>query len=392
MNYKMLIDENSLNNKSLINNIKKVEVIENSKTFNIEKKTYSKYQELKKINNDIYIKEVVDLGLSLVLNKDLDESILVNYGFIKENNKIRYVGVRTSKIIIEKKLTLKKYNALYNKSGMLLINKESGLTSFDICDKVGKIFDTKKVGHTGTLDPLADGLLCVLVNDYTSLSSLIIVSDKEYIVTVRKGISTDTYDITGKVLKKEKPKIIDNLEEVLNNFKKKYMQEVPIYSAVKVNGKKLYDYARNNQKVTLPKKEITIKDIKLLEEDNETFKFSVLVSKGTYIRSLINDISKEIDYPLTMEKLTRVKEDKFNLKDSTSIDDLTIENAKLLKLEDIFNYEVIDIDSNYLYKLVNGIKIKDNSLKDKKLIRYNNKVIGIIENKEGYINKLFLKI
>jgi hypothetical protein len=93
-----------------------------------------------------------------------------------------------------------------------------------------------------------------------------------------------------------------------------------------------------------------------------------------------------------MEKLTRVKEDKFNLKDSTSIDDLTIENAKLLKLEDIFNYEVIDIDSNYLYKLVNGIKIKDNSLKDKKLIRYNNKVIGIIENKEGYINKLFLKI
>ena len=170
------------------------------------------------------------------------------------------------------------------------------------------------------------------------------------------------------------------------------MQEVPIYSAVKVNGKKLYDYARNNQKVTLPKKEITIKDIKLLEEDNETFKFSVLVSKGTYIRSLINDISKEIDYPLTMEKLTRVKEDKFNLKDSTSIDDLTIENAKLLKLEDIFNYEVIDIDSNYLYKLGNGIKIKDNSLKEKKLIRYNNKVIGIIENKEGYINKLFLKI
>lgn len=392
MNYKILVDEENPVTKDYLNSL-------NLKEYNgikVEKKALNAFLSLQKevsVNlisaykenniNDPHI-----TGLLLDIDKDINKNILQKYGFIKQDKSIRYVGVSTSKMINDNNLTLKEYNNLYNKSFMLLINKPSGITSFDVCKKVSKIFDTKKVGHTGTLDPLAEGLMLILVNKYTKLNNLIDYDYKEYIAVVQKGIETDTLDITGKVLKEEKVKNLPNLNNILQSFKGKYMQEVPIYSAVKINGKKLYEYARKGKEIDLPKREVEIKNISLMEEKEDTFTFKCLVSKGTYIRSLIRDISIKLNYPLTMKKLLRTKEGKFKIENSTSLDKLNI-NTNKLYLEDIFDYEIIDIDDNTYNKLINGVKI-NKDIRNKKLIRYKNKVIGLIHNENGIIKKDFL--
>ena len=177
-------------------------------------------------------------------------------------------------------------------SGLIIVNKEKGYTSRDIVNIVGKVLDTKKIGHTGTLDPLATGVLVLGFNNATKIFELLFSDDKEYIAEVVMGYETDTLDIEGKVLKEDLNFNIteDNINDVLGSFKGTYMQEVPIYSAVKINGKKLYDYARNGEKVELPKREVCIKSIELLEFTNKSFTFKCTVSKGTYIRSLIREV------------------------------------------------------------------------------------------------------
>ena len=139
--------------------------------------------------------------------------------------------------------------------GLVVINKPSGITSRDVVNTISKKLNTKKVGHTGTLDPLAEGVLVVCVNKGTKLVELLTNHEKDYIATVKLGIETDTLDITGTVLKKEKMVVDkDKLINTLNSFNKKYEQTVPAYSAVKINGKKLYEYAREGKKIELPKK------------------------------------------------------------------------------------------------------------------------------------------
>ena len=176
--------------------------------------------------------------------------------------------------------------------GVLIVNKEKGVTSRDVVNKICKILNTKKVGHTGTLDPIATGVLVVCVGKATKLVEILTSEDKEYIATVKLGVLTDTLDTDGKVLE-EKDVFIkkEDLVRTLNSFVGFYDQEVPIYSAVKINGKKLYEYARSNIKVDLPKRRVEIKKIELLEFNKDHYKFKVLVSKGTYIRSLIKDIN-----------------------------------------------------------------------------------------------------
>ena len=184
---------------------------------------------------------------------------------------IRYVGKFVANIIYENNYTLEEY--LTNYGGIVLINKEKDMTSFDVVNDISKLFGIKRVGHTGTLDPLATGVLIVAIGQATKVVELLTATYKEYIAEVKLGIKTDTLDITGQIIDtKEVPKDI-NIEDTLNSFKKTYHQEVPIYSAVKVNGKKLYEYARNNEVVELPKKEVTIKEIELLEKTDKTFKF-----------------------------------------------------------------------------------------------------------------------
>ena len=208
-------------------------------------------------------------------------------------------------------------------NGIIVVNKPCGITSRDVVNKLCRKFNTKKIGHTGTLDPIADGILVVCINKATKLVDYLTCNDKEYIATVKIGILTDTLDISGNILEERKCSVSkDKLEKVLYSFIGNYNQEVPIYSAVKINGKKLYEYARGNEDVTLPKRNVEIKNIKLISCKDDYYSFSVKVSKGTYIRSLIKDINDKLDIIGVMSNLTRTKQGVFDLKDSYTLEEL----------------------------------------------------------------------
>ena len=246
-------------------------------------------------------------------------------------------------------------------NGLLVINKDKGYTSRDVVNIIGKFFGTKKVGHTGTLDPLATGVLVLCLNRYTKLNEILTSDEKEYIAEVTLGIRTDTLDIDGNILEKKECYVDKNdLEKVLKKFKKSYDQEVPIYSALKVNGKKLYEYARNNEKVVLPKKNVTIKKIELLSFEKNKFTFKCLVSKGTYIRSLIRDVLNDLNVIGTMSNLIRIKQGVFDIKDAYSLEDVKNGNYELLKISDVLNISKIKVDNNLKFKILNGVRLKGN--------------------------------
>ena len=299
-------------------------------------------------------------------------------GYNYEPWHIRYVGVVPAKIIYENDLTLEEY--LKNFGCVLYINKPENYTSFDIVHKISKIFGIKRIGHTGTLDPLATGVMLVCVGKATKIVELLTSEDKEYIAGVKLGIKTDTLDITGEVLEeKEVPNNL-NIEKVLNSFKKTYLQEVPIYSAVKVKGKKLYEYARNNIDVELPKKEVTIKEIELINTDKDTFTFRSLVTKGCYIRSLINDICLELNTIGTMTSLVRTKQGNISIERTNTLEDIEENNYKYYKIEDVLEYPIIKVDYDLYKKISNGIKITNNwDIIDKVIFTYNDKLLGIYE-------------
>lgn len=218
----------------------------------------------------------------------------------------------------------------YNKigeimNGVLLVKKEIGMTSRDVVDDISKIFHTKKVGHTGTLDPMAEGLLIVCIGEGTKLVELLTHDEKEYIAEVTLGIITDTLDKEGTVLKEESVhKTKEEIETILKSMVGSYEQEVPIYSAIKKNGKKLYEYAREGKKIKLPKREVTIHSLTLVKEpiyqDGKTiFQIKTKVSKGTYIRSLVRDIASNLGTIGMMSKLVRTKVGSYELKDAHTI-------------------------------------------------------------------------
>lgn len=246
---------------------------------------------------------------------------------------------------------------------IILVNKEKGYTSRDVVNIISKALNTKKVGHFGTLDPLAEGLLIIGVESYTKLEKFIEDNTKEYIATVLIGVSTTTYDVTGTIIEKSSKTIKkEELEKALASFKTTYLQEVPIYSAVKVNGKKLYEYARLGKNIKLPKKSVTILDISLLsiheDNNNNYFSFRCKVSKGTYIRSLINDISKKLDVPMCMSDLVRVKHGKFDISSSYTIEDIKNNNYKSLNIRDIVNLKEMEIPKELEKKVLNGARIE----------------------------------
>lgn len=300
-------------------------------------------------------------------------------GYPYEPWHIRYVGEVVAKIIYDNNWTLEEY--MENFSGVIAINKKQGMTSFDVVNDISHLFGIKKVGHTGTLDPLAEGVLMVAIGKATKIVELLTAEDKEYIAEAKLGIKTDTYDITGEVIaKKEIPKNL-KLKETLESYKKTYMQEVPIYSAIKVAGKKLYEYARNKKEVVLPKKEVTIKEIELLEKTANTFKFRTLVSKGTYIRSLINDIGNSLNTYATMTELIRTKQGKIKLEDTYSIDDIKNNNYKISKIEDVLNYPIVSVNKELEFKISNGQKISNDWNITTRVIFKNksNELLGIYE-------------
>lgn len=240
--------------------------------------------------------------------------------------------------------------------GIVLINKEEGLTSRDVVNKIVKKLNLKKVGHAGTLDPIAKGLLVIGIGKGTKILDLLTMNTKEYIATSKIGIETDTLDISGNILNKTNDFSLkrEELINTLNSFIGSYYQEVPKYSAVKINGKKLYEYARNDLNVDLPKRLITIYKIELLEFNKNEFTFKVLASKGTYIRSLIRDIGIKLNLSMTMKELIRTKSGKFNLSDSYNISD----DFKIIPIYKALDYPVIKITNEILLKKIkNGNKI-----------------------------------
>ena len=308
-------------------------------------------------------------------------------GYSYEPWHIRYVGKIPAEIIMNNNLTLEEY--VNDFQGVLFINKEKNKTSFDIVNEISHLFGIKKVGHTGTLDPIAEGVLIVCLGKATKIVELLTAKDKEYIAEVELGYETDTYDNTGKVLKKKKVEEILPIEEIIKSYKKTYLQEVPIYSAVKVNGKKLYEYARNNQKIECPKKEVTIKEIELLEKNKASFTIKTLVTKGCYIRSLIHDIGLSLNTYATMTSLIRTKQGNISIKDTNKLEDIRNNNFTIHKIEEVLDYPKIELDKDNYKKIKNGMKIPNSfNIKDKVIFTYQNKIIGIYE-KDNNILKVW---
>ena len=272
-------------------------------------------------------------------------------------------------------------------NGIIVIDKEKNVTSRDVVNKVSKILNIKKIGHTGTLDPIATGVLVLCVGRATKLVDMITGYDKEYIARACLGILTDTLDITGNILYEENLNVSkEKLIDVLNSFIGEYEQEVPLYSAVKIDGKKLYEYGRSNVDIELPKRNVKINSIKLVSDIDYKngkvyFSFLTNVSKGTYIRSLINDIGKKLGTYGTMIELRRIKQGNFKIEDSSSYDDL-----KIISIEDVLKkYYTVELDDELYKKVSNGVKLKDIYNQDIVVFKYNNKVIAVYKKSDEYI-------
>ena len=275
--------------------------------------------------------------------------------------------------------------------GIIIINKEKGCTSHDIVYKVKKIFN-EKVGHTGTLDPLAEGVLPILIGKGTLCSKYLINHDKKYIVNLALGQKTETADLEGKIIEEKnipnKSLTQSKIEKVLKSFIGKQQQMPPIYSAIKVNGKKLYEYARKGQNVEIKPREIEIYDIKLMNIDaqKKQIQYEVFCGKGTYIRSLCEDIAEKLETVGYMESLKRIQVGDFKIEESSKIQELE-ENkedtkyleSKIISVEEIFkNKEKIKLDDKKMQLFLNGVKITQNQENDiYRIYDKNEKFIGI---------------
>ena len=267
--------------------------------------------------------------------------------------------------------------------GIILINKPLNCTSHDVVNKVRKICHTKKVGHCGTLDPLASGVLVLCINKATKALQFITSEDKEYIATITLGKATDTYDLEGKITSEKENQndlTLKQVEETLKTFLGKQKQVPPIYSAIKVNGKKLYEYARNNEKVEIESRDIEIYSLELLSFEKNEIKIRTHCSKGTYIRSLCVDIASALGYPGVMSSLIRTKSGHFALEDCITLEDLEQNPNQCIPIEEAFK------------------DFKSLMIEDEKIV-YHGKTISsflegqvAIKNKEGKILAIYEQV
>lgn len=275
-------------------------------------------------------------------------------------------------------------------NGIILIDKPKEYTSHDVVAVVKKI-SKEKVGHTGTLDPMATGVLPLLIGKATQISKYLINHDKTYIATLKLGIKTDTADAEGEIIEeKEVPVLSEEIViETLNSMVGEQTQIPPMYSAIKINGKKLYEYAREGKKVEVKERNIEIYNMKLLELNIEEAEiiFEVSCSKGTYIRTVCEDIAKKINTVGFMKELRRVKVGRFEIANSTEIESIK-ENPKLLEeniitIEEFFkDKQEIELSDKDLELFLNGVKLTKENIDDIYRIYNKNNFIGlgIIEN------------
>lgn len=285
--------------------------------------------------------------------------------------------------------------------GLLIFDKEKGITSHDLVYKVRKKLGIKKVGHTGTLDPMATGVLVISIGKGTKTSDYILSSDKVYEAKIKLGVLTDSYDITGKILEEENVNFNEEeIKDALIKLTGKISQRPPIYSALKVKGKKLYEYAREGKDVEIKKRDVEIYKIELLDfNGKDEFTILTKVSKGTYIRSLANDLGKSLGTYGTLTELRRTRSGSFKIEDAIKVSDF--ERSSLDEIKEkilpmdlaLIDFKRIDIPKSFCEKFIMGQFYKLNE----KLNNENYRVysednflgIGEIREKDG---EFFLKM
>lgn len=281
-------------------------------------------------------------------------------------------------------------------NGIIVIDKDKGMTSADVVYHLRRALHIRKIGHAGTLDPEVTGVLPIAIGQATKLIELMHTRPKKYQGTGLFGYATDSYDIDGKVLKEKRLVIPFTAEEIqrgMNTFKGKIEQVPPIYSAVKVNGKHLYEYAREGIKVERPKRQVEIFQYDLLndpsfdkEKGQESFDFEITCSKGTYVRSLVNDLGEKLDEPAVMTYLRRVASSGFDISQAVKLSEIEANPEKaseLIQPIDAFfkDYETIDLPEGKWFKVKNGAGISLETNAKKVALRYNEKVKAIYEKK-----------
>ena len=272
-------------------------------------------------------------------------------------------------------------------NGFLLVNKEKGYSSNEIVQKIKKKFSLNKVGHLGTLDPDAEGLLIIAINRATKFSNYFLNSDKSYYVEIKLGKSTTTDDVSGEIIEEFEVKCSeDEVKKEINNFLGKSFQKPPFFSALKYKGKPLYKYARKGEFINKEPREIEIKEIKNISYKDKICSFQILCSKGTYIRSIARDLGKNLGCGGHMFYLKRLSQHKFNLFDAHTIEELSLERT--IKIDDFFkDYEKLSLNEESLKIFLNGGRVffnKDIS-KDLRIYSEDNDFIGLGRLENSYL-------
>ena len=269
--------------------------------------------------------------------------------------------------------------------GVLIINKPKGFTSHDVVNILRKALNTKKIGHTGTLDPNATGVLPILIGKATKISKYLIEHNKTYIATISLGEKTDTGDGQGNIIEKDlnfQNISCKQIGDVLKTFIGKQKQIPPIYSAIKINGKKAYEYARQGQTIELEPRDIEIYRIDLIKIENNEITFEVSCSKGTYIRTLCEDIAKKLGTIGYMKELTRTSVNEFKLENAVTIDEVKenslIVNEKVINIETIFKDKPeLKLNDRKKELFLNGVRLTFEKPNDIYRIYNNNEFIGL---------------
>ncbi|MDF7639063.1 tRNA pseudouridine(55) synthase TruB [Lactobacillus sp. ESL0791] len=281
-------------------------------------------------------------------------------------------------------------------NGILVIDKDEGMTSADVVYHLRKALHIKKIGHAGTLDPDVTGVLPIAIGQATKLIELMHTKNKQYQGEGLFGYSTDSYDISGQVLEQKSltsPLLAEQIQEQMTTFTGEITQVPPIYSAVRVNGKHLYEYARAGIEVERPKRQVTVQSYRLLgepkfdgEKGQEAFGFVIECSKGTYVRSLVNDLGAKLGVPAVMTKLRRTASSGFTLAQAVKLDQVIAQPERitdwLQPLDNFFReYEQVDLRPELWLKVKNGAAISLTNGAEKLALRYNNKVKAIYQKK-----------
>lgn len=274
-------------------------------------------------------------------------------------------------------------------NGFYIVNKEKNMTSHSVCHKIERSLKLNKCGHSGTLDPNAEGVLVVAFNKATKLMPLLNEHDKEYITTIVFGILTDTLDLDGKIISESEYKDItdSDIDKALSILKKEEFQTPPMYSAIKINGKKLYDYARKNIEIEIPKRSVSLYDAVRMGSVEKIdgllqVEIKLKTSKGFYVRSFARDLGENLNTYGTMKSLLRVRTGVFDINNSRKLNEILENPNDYLRIEDVFrDFEKIYVN-DYMKKLVlNGVVLDERQITTEKpfLVYHDDILIAVYE-------------